>query len=1045
MSDTNAQVFPLRDSAVPGTGELSDDDVRRAVAHAVHYLPTQGPISVFVHHNTLHSLEDLPFEEAVLQGQEIYGGEPYLSEHRYREELQAGRIRLDDLRQILMDDLGDRADDLIASFGTRYMVRFAMLRMTLHSATDAELRWLLAESELLKLFHEEVSPQRREQIISHTSNWIRQRTAEEWPPVVRSLLAEYRSSDPARWSPAEQEAFTLRLLWRVCHQGVHAADPAQPEHQARSYRESVFAAAGNEAELRVNDLLIRFCSAFLDQGLASWTIPRRQEGFAASFARMFSRRVPVDHSWLRGLRKDLARLRDEEFNPLDSIGSSLASLGVGQAEADRFVTQTLLSMRGWAGMIWQLETSSLSGSRSLAEGTLLEFLAIRLLLERHSIQHALRREAGGRPLSVIADHVQRDGSSSQLHRIDQRAYTVFQISQVCGWTFDQLLQMSQKQWRCLIEELDEFNSVERRRILHLGYERRYAHAALDAIAVQTRRRRELMRQPPVRSAFHAVFCIDDREESFRRHLEEVDPECVTSSAAGFFAVAMNYRGAEQAHYRPLCPNVIKPQHFVREEPLFSTIDASERRAGRRRTLGMLAHHVNSGSRTLVGGWITGILGAVHAVPMVARIMAPLLTSQIRESLNTWVRTPPTELHLERTADEPGESPESLGYSLPEMAATVVRVLQDIGLVENLPRMILFCGHGSSSLNNPHESAYNCGACSGGRGGPNARAFAMMANDPRVRGLVAEAGLVIPEDVHFLGGYHNTCNDRVEYYDLDRLPRSHRALFRRIEGSINEARARNAHERVRRFESAPVELTPSEALEHVEQRAEDLSQARPEYNHATNALVIVGRREWSRGLFLDRRAFLTSYDSRVDDEESTILSRILAAAIPVCAGISLEYYFSTVDSERYGCGSKLPHNIVSLLGVMTGASSDLRPGLSEQMVEIHEPMRILCVIETSPQKMLSIIESNPGIARLVIGRWVQLAVLDPATSRIQIYQNGRFETYQPEETELPEVSSSIDWYFKRRDHLGFATITEPSAMSRPHFRVASSSTEGGEAS
>ena len=36
--------------------------------------------------------------------------------------------------------------------------------------------------------------------------------------------------------------------------------------------------------------------------------------------------------------------------------------------------------------------------------------------------------------------------------------------------------------------------------------------------------------------------------------------------------------------------------------------------------------------------------------------------------------------------------------------------------------------------------------------------------------------------------------------------------------------------------------------------------------------------------------------------------------PVGAGISLEYYFSSVDNERYGCGSKITHNLTGLFGV-----------------------------------------------------------------------------------------------------------------------------------
>jgi uncharacterized protein YbcC (UPF0753/DUF2309 family) len=304
----------------------------------------------------------------------------------------------------------------------------------------------------------------------------------------------------------------------------------------------------------------------------------------------------------------------------------------------------------------------------------------------------------------------------------------------------------------------------------------------------------------------------------------------------------------------------------------------------------------------------------------------------------------------------------------------------------------------------------------------------MANDPRVRELLARNGLALPDSLYVVGAYHNTCDESVTYFDLDRLPLSHKADFELAKTTIDRARERNAHERSRRFASAPLNLTPEAALRHVEGRAEDLAQTRPEYNHATNAMCIVGRRERTRGLYLDRRAFLTSYDPTVDDADFNVLLRILRPAIPVCAGISLEYYFSTVDPSVFGCGSKLPHNVTSLLGVMDGAASDLRTGLSTQMTEIHEPVRCLFVIETTPAAMLSVMERDAGIKRLCCNQWVHLAVLDPCSNQMQVFRNGIFEPYQPEGIELPHVESSREWYRGWRDHLGFAVIDPPAHPS-----------------
>lgn len=1026
--------------------------LRDAIDAAVHYLPTQGPISVFVHHNTLHCLEDQSFDDAVVRGAGMYGCEPYLSEDRYRDELARGRIRMDDLETSLMSD--SRSDELIAHFGTRYSLRMAMMRMHLHMAPDAELRWLLAETDLLQRFRDEVPAQQREQTIAATWEWLEsgirpagcresEGRASQLPEWVLDRIRQQGGTGIARWTDRQREAFSLQVLWRVCEHGVQlipaaGGGPAWPLRD----RDLLLRATGEDSDSLVHEVLIPVCAAYLDQGFSAWELPDRERGFAYAFAAIHHARLAIHPRWMRELVKspEFEAIKRGQFDALNCLAESLAALGIPQSQWAIYLRQSLLALRGWAGMIWQLETQTPWAPKQAPAGSLNEFLAVQLLLERYAVCDIGRKHWGLANVQEIRRRARAQVSERRQRGTEQRTYLVFQIAQARGWTPQQLLAMTAPQWARLLDEIESFSSVERRRIFHHAYERRYRVDALDAVAAHAARRKEVLDAGRCTPDYLAVFCIDDREESFRRHLEEVDPGCQTASAAGFYAVAMYYRGVNEAHYRPLCPNVITPVHYVREEPLFSKTVSSERIATRRRQLGRLTHQVHAGSRTLVGGWLTGVFGGLATFPLVARILAPRLTSKMRELVGSWVRSTETELRFERLADAPGPEPEALGFSLDEMAQIVTRVLQDMGWVDHLPPIILFLGHGSSSLNNPHESAYNCGACSGGRGGPNARTFALMANDPRVRRKVAAQGIVIPDEVRFLGGYHNTCNDRVEYYDLDLLPQSHRTLFRRIERSVNDTRARNAHERCRRFESASLSMSPQAALEHVEQRAEDLSQTRPEYNHATNALVVVGRRDWSRGLFLDRRAFLTSYDPAVDDEQGTILGRILQAAIPVCAGISLEYYFSTVDTEGYGCGSKLPHNIASMLGVMTGAASDLRPGLSQQMVEIHEPMRILFIVETTPDVMLAIIERSPVIARLVRGEWVQLAVIDPRTSAIQEFRDGEFRPYQPRSCDLPQVDSSRQWYQQRREHLGFVSVMEPQELSA---RRSASSTSKGE--
>ncbi len=976
------------------------------VEHLEHVLPAQAPIRDFVHHNTLHGFQHLPFAEALAAAQRLTGAAAYLPEARFRELFAAGRITGDDLDAAL-DATGIADLDADVRHGiTRREVLLASLKMDSGNVGQASREW----------------------------------AAREYGGAENPVFARFSRStatgamEPAGWRQTAPQRW-VELCARVGE-----------EWTLRSLLEHL---TGEDILERVRTVLHRHLAAHLDLGVAAWRNPQRDQGFYAAW-RASAR---IDMAWelneLPNAHDELLWLPDD---PVDVLAETLPRLVVDERLWPGYLQRLALEMPGWSGMfLWRARHPGFGDGSPVA---MADFLAVRVLLETLLCEDLTRRLTGapqsfadlqawfaarpaeffvrdalrtrclpealqqqvarrchsgmGNPVGdavweALADEIDVLAEPSDAVRLARLVALLSQLALTPG----DLDMLTPDDADALLACADSLAPLARGEVWLLAYERHYREQIFSALAANHPRRK-----PVAQPTAQVVMCMDDREEGTRRHLEELAPGIETYGAAGFFGVPMYWQGIDDSARTALCPVVVRPRHIVRETAEMGEAFADARRARRGRRILWRERLVQGTRRGAVSG---PLLSAVAAVPALAALVAGSLApgwfgqavQRWREQVDGKVATRLQLTAASTAADATPDAPQE-GFTDDEQAERVAVFLRMIGLTGRFAPLVLMLGHGSGSRNNPHLSAYDCGACSGRHGGPNARTFAAMANRPEVRLRLAARGVDIPDTTWFVAAEHNTCDDGIEWYDLDCLPAAFQPALERLLGQLAEACRAHAAERCRRLASAPPRPSPWLARQHVVGRGHDISQARPELGHATNAAAFIGRREMSRGLFLDRRVFLISYDPSSDDD-GRVVEGILLAAGPVGAGISLEYYFSTVDNERYGCGSKVTHNLTGLFGVMDGADSDLRTGLPWQMVEIHEAMRLLVVVEQTPEMLTAIVGRQPALKELVGNGWIVLAAKNPSTASIDLYCPRRGWLSWTGAGVLPQVGHSADWF------------------------------------
>lgn len=671
----------------------------------------------------------------------------------------------------------------------------------------------------------------------------------------------------------------------------------------------------------------KWCAAFFGSPAAGWPMPGRDRGLFHAWRAL----APGDHTLSRRVRAALRKVPDRAD---DAALQAMARLGVSEDEHITYLQAHLTRLPGWAAHVRWYAAWAVGAK-------LLDYLAIRLTYEA-----LLLPDNASGPLADL-EPVDRAPIASARDRAADLAEK---------WGLDNL---SENDLAPAARLLSALPVTARTVVWQQAYEAHYRDALLQSLA------RSAPQEAHERPRTQLVCCIDTRSEGLRRHIESLGGY-ETLGFAGFFAVAIRFTGLVGGTPNDLCPVLIRPEHEVHENPIPGGARAARRlRDGSAVMAGAESAFYTAKQALLApftlaeaSGWAAGPWAA-------AKTLSPTASGTLRRRLRDRLAPPaPTVLSVNDTVD------------LAHRALYAQVALTTMGLTRGFARLVVMCGHGSTTENNPYQAALDCGACGGQPGGPNARTAAAILNNADVRAELSKLGIAIPDDTCFVAALHDTATDRVTVLDEHLIPVSHLPDLRQLITDLDVAGAGLAAERCAVLPGGPARPDPARASRHVANRSADWAQVFPEWGLAGNAAFIVGPRDMTRGIDLQRRAFLHSYEADVDPDGSA-LETILTAPMVVAQWINCQYYFSTVVPELFGAGTKTVHNVVAGVGVLAGHGGDLQLGLPRQSVTDgqsfgHEPMRLLAIVQAPLERFDMVVERNPVLQHLFGNDWVTLA-------------------------------------------------------------------------
>ncbi|MEO7863732.1 MAG: putative inorganic carbon transporter subunit DabA, partial [Nitrospirales bacterium] len=370
--------------------------LREMVDEACQPIGPYWPMKSFAYYNPIRDLEHLPFVRAIEEANQLLGAKGFLPVEEYRQFFHQGRITLSAIDQALR-----RVGPPLPS-RTTMQVSDRRIHVQdvwrIHAVYGIEilptvlLTWTLELENLNTRFRSDLPEDSRTSIIDRT---IRECEKCRHDPESGYLHNLWKSSlvacqlfDPVS-GPTSFHAPDLSRSSDLSRKEANSVTVDLPKD--RTLGDWLDSETGSALIETINTHMIKWIAAFVDEGVAGWSMPSRDKGFFAAWRELAEGDLSGRFLGIPDLRQKFRELSDA---PEEMLCKHLQDLNIPKERWQEYLSRHLAQLPGWAGFIrWRGDHPGYPAQQHYPIDPM-QYLAVRLFYESGMVEGLCQREWG---------------------------------------------------------------------------------------------------------------------------------------------------------------------------------------------------------------------------------------------------------------------------------------------------------------------------------------------------------------------------------------------------------------------------------------------------------------------------------------------------------------------------------------------------------------------------------------------------------------------------------------------------------------------------